>query len=451
MERRLEGLDIPASPFAKETETTIIGAVLQCPEVYEELKGLTSDCFLRPDMRAAFQALTRLHEKGIEVKPLSLLNEMGQEAESFGGKAWLRDILDKVPRLNTVASYVAQLREQVALREASNEAFSFISEAGQPGAGRSTVQDFQERLKAILEGTAGPGSLRHVSEFTSSYLAQKAKQYETATLAGVPTGLAQLDKVLGGGPVAGNLVVVASRPGGGKTAFALSAALHAALSGHSVGFFTLEMTVEEIMDRAISSLTEIDLRRLRAVIGLDKEEWANIVEATDILENLPLYFEHRPGMSVDDLVVEVRTFCRKTKLDVLFIDQTSFLDAPGQNRRDQVGRITKELKKLSHDVEAPIWLLNQLSRLADVRDAEGDAPEPGLHMLKESGSLEEDADIVIFPWRKCKDNIPTRQAGKTGREVQVEVAYLKVAKQRNGPGGAIVPATFFRSMATYGN
>jgi replicative DNA helicase len=254
----------------------------------------------------------------------------------------------------------------------------------------------------------------------------------TSEIAGVPTGFEKIDKILGGGLQRGNLVIVASRPSMGKTSFALSAAHNAAKKfNQRVVIFSLEMSGEQVVQRLISSETGIDSRRLR--LGqIEDDEWPSFVEAGGRLSDMPLYIDDTPALSVLEMRTKAHRLHTEHGIDLIVVDYLQLMrgDHRAENRVQEISSICRALKASARELKVPVVAVSQLSRAVESRQDK----RPILADLRESGALEQDADVVIFIYRDVMYNPDTEQPN---------IADLLVAKHRNGPTGKV--SLYFQS------
>ncbi len=413
-------------PHSREAEEAVIGAVLINPEVYYDLaQFLNPDDFYLHRLRFIWEAFTSLHEKRIPIDFLTVSDtlESMKRLEEIGGPAYLTALLNQVPTTLHAEAY-GKLIEAASLRRkmlaAANQIATLAYEEATP---IDTVMG--EAEKAIFN--VSERKLRHevtpikavLSEFYDRIdeLARRGDE-----IVGVPTGFIDLDKMTGGLQPS-DLLIVAGRPGQGKTAWMLTLANNAALLHKKrVAVFSLEMSNEQVVQRLISQQTGIDSQRLRTG-KLTDDDWPLFTQAIEVLGDTRIFLDDTPALSP----LQLRTKCRRLEmeygLDLVIVDYLQLMSSETRtdNRVQEVSYISRSLKQLARELKVPLIAAAQLSRAVEQRADK----EPQLSDLRESGSLEQDADIVMFIYRDDKE--PANQ----------NLTHLKVAKHRNGPVGTI--------------
>lgn len=413
-------------PHSREAEEAVIGAVLINPEVYYDLaQFLNPDDFYLHRLRFIWEAFTSLHEKRIPIDFLTVNDtlENMNRLEEIGGAAYLTALLNQVPTTLHAEAY-GKLIEAASLRRkmltAANQIATLAYEEATP---IDTVMG--EAEKAIFN--VSERKLRHevmpirgvLSDFYDRIdeLARRGDE-----IVGVPTGFTDLDRMLGGLQPS-DLLIFAGRPGAGKTAWMLTVANNAALlSKKRVAIFSLEMSNEQVVQRLVSQQTGIDSQRLRNG-KLTDDDWPLFTQAIEVLGDTRIFLDDTPALSP----LQLRTKCRRLEmeygLDLVIVDYLQLMSSEtrNDNRVQEVSYISRSLKQLARELKVPLIAAAQLSRAVEQRADK----EPQLSDLRESGSLEQDADIVMFIYRDEKD--PATQ----------NVTHLKVAKHRNGPVGTV--------------
>jgi replicative DNA helicase len=426
-------------PHSREAEEAVIGAVLINPEVYYDLaQFLNPDDFYLHRLRFVWEAFTSLHEKRIPIDFLTVNDtlESMNRLEEIGGPAYLTALLNQVPTTLHAEAY-GKLIEAASLRRkmltAANQIATLAYEESTP---IDTVMG--EAEKAIFN--VSERKLRHevlpirtvLSEFYD-HIDELARRGEE--IVGVPTGFTDLDKMLGGLQPS-DLLIVAGRPGMGKSAWMLTLANNAALLYKKrVAIFSLEMSNEQVVQRLISQQTGIDSQRLRTG-KLTDDDWPLFTQAIEVLGDTRIFLDDTPALSP----LQLRTKCRRLEmefgLDLVIVDYLQLMSSEtrNDNRVQEVSYISRSLKQLARELKVPLIAAAQLSRAVEQRADK----EPQLSDLRESGSLEQDSDIVMFIYRDEKD--PAMQ----------NVTHLKVAKHRNGPVG-MVDLIFRNSLTKFEN
>ena len=422
-------------PHSREAEEAVVGAVLINPEVYYDLaQFLQPDDFYIHRLRFIWESYVRLHERRVPVDILTVSEELDDMSrlDEIGGQAYLTALLNQVPTTLHAEAY-GKMVEATAIRRKLLTAANSIATLAYD-ANESIEIVMGESEKAIFN--VGERRMRHdirpIREVLSDYydhvdeLARRSDE-----IVGVPTGFTDLDRMLGGMQPS-DLLIMAGRPGMGKTALMLTIANNASLIHKKrVAIFSLEMSNEQVVQRLIAQQTGIDSQRLRSG-KLTDEDWPIFNHAIEVLGDTRIYLDDTPALSP----LQLRTKCRRLHmefgLDLVIIDYLQLMtsETRNDNRVQEVSYISRALKQLARELNVPLVAAAQLSRAVEQRADK----EPQLSDLRESGSLEQDADIVMFIYRDDKD--PAMQ----------NVSHLKIAKHRNGPVGQV--DLIFRSNLT---
>ena len=416
-------------PHNREAEEAVVGAVLINPEVYYDLaQFLQADDFYIHRHRWIWEAFTRLHEQRIPLDFLTVTEELeraGQLGE-IGGPAYLTALLNQVPTSLHAEAY-GRMVEAAAIRRRMLTAANQIATLAYNE--QETVENvIEEAEKSIFN--VSERRLRHdllpISQVLSDYydrIDELARRPEE--IFGVPTGFVDLDRMLAGLQPS-DLLIIAGRPGQGKTGFLLSVAKNAALLHKKrVAIFSLEMSNEQLVQRLIAQETGIDTQRLRSG-KLSEDEWPLLTHAIEVLGDTHIYLDDTPAITP----LQLRTKCRRLHmefgLDLIILDYLQLMggDVRNENRVQEVSYISRNLKVLARELNVPVLAAAQLSRAVEQRTDK----RPVLSDLRESGSLEQDSDIVMFIYR------PDQYEKDT---VKQNVAEIIVAKHRNGPTGSI--------------
>jgi len=432
----------PTIPHSREAEEAVVGAVLINPEVYYDVaQFLQADDFYIHRHKWIWEAFTGLHEQRIPIDLLTLTEELdrkGQLAE-IGGPAYLTALVNQVPSSLNAESYGHIVEGHAIRRKMINAANSIASLAYDEGSTVDNVMD--EAEKAVFN--VSERRLRHdvapIKEVLSEYydrIDDLAKRDEE--IFGVPTGFIDLDKLLSG-LQASDFLIIAGRPGQGKTGFLLSVAKNAALTHKKhVAIFSLEMSNEQVVQRLIAQETGIDSQRLRTG-KLQENEWDLFTHAVEVMSDTHVFLDDTPAITP----LQLRTKCRRLHLehhlDLVIVDYLQLMggDSRTDNRVQEVSYISRNLKVLARELNVPVLAAAQLSRAVEQRSDK----RPVLSDLRESGSLEQDADIVMFIYR------PDQYEKDTGKQ---NVAEIIVAKHRNGPVGS-VELVFRNALAKFEN
>lgn len=429
-------------PHSLEAEEAVLGSVLINPEAYYDVaEFLRAEDFYLVRHQWIWQAFTRLHERRVPIDFLTVteeLSQLGQLAE-IGGAAYLTGLINNVPTSLHAEAYGRIVEETAVRRRMITAANEIAKLAYQQELSVDTVMDGAEKAIFGVSERRTTRDLQPIQAVLSDYydrVEQLASRPEE--IVGVPTGFFDLDKLLSGLQPS-DLLIVAGRPGSGKTAFMLSAAKNAAQKYHKhVAIFSLEMSSEQLVQRMIAQETGIDSQRLRTG-RLEPDEWPIFTHAIEVLNDTVIFLDDTPALTP----LQLRTKCRRLhlehRLDLVLVDYLQLMSSGtrSENRVQEVSYISRNLKVLARELDVPVMAAAQLSRAIELRADK----EPLLSDLRESGSLEQDADIVMFIHR------PEEYEKDT---LKKNIAQIKVAKHRNGPTGT-VELIFLSQIARFEN
>jgi len=430
--------------YSLEAEEAVLGCVLINPEAYFEIAH-----FLKPDdfhlhkHRWIWDAFVRLHDQRLPVDLLTVSEDLQRrhQLEEAGGTAYLTHLINTVPTSLHAEAY-GRIVQRNALRRRLLEAASAIAKLAYEEERdiNEVVNDAETAIFAVGEQRLSK-DLIPINEAISTYYdrVQFLIEHRGEQL-GVPTGFYDLDKVLGGMQKS-DLLIIAGRPGSGKTGFALSAAKNAAqIHKKHVAIFSLEMSNEQLVQRLISQETGIDSQRLRMGDVRD-DELPIFVQAVNVLSDIPIYLDDTPALTPLQLRAKCRRLDQEYGLDLIIVDYLQLMQGEGrtENRVQEVSYISRSLKTLARELNVPVLAGAQLSRAVEQRTGK----RPQLSDLRESGSLEQDSDIVMFIHRPDEED-----AERSGRVL--DEVHLIVAKHRNGPTGDVT-LLFHRALAKFEN
>lgn len=425
-----DGLRLP--PQNLESEKALLGSLMIRSESMHESTEviLTPDVFYSEKHRIIYRAMLDLYSKSepIDVETVrSKLSDQG-ELESVGGVSYLAELVSEVPAASNARHYANQVQKKHLLRS--------LIDAGEEIAemGYNESEDIDETLdhaeKRVYEVTASPT----LSKFTSlgetlkdAWERLERLQEHKDEMRGVRTGFRDLDNMLAGLQKS-DLIILAARPSMGKTAFALDIARQSAIQhGTTVGIFSLEMSAQQLVDRMVSAEAKVNSWNLRTGRITDQEDFSRIHDAYDRLGRAPIFIDDQPGMNILKMRSTARRLKREHGLGLLIVDYLQLM-APTNTRASdnmvqQVTEISRSLKILAREMDVPVLALSQLSRAVEQRGG-----KPRLSDLRDSGSIEQDADVVMFIHRDDKMNKESERPN---------IAEILIEKHRNGPVGAI--------------
>ena len=419
-------------PQSSEAEESVLGAILidgdAITEVAETLKA--SD-FYKPANSKVYAAVLSLYELRQPIDILTVSEELERrgQIEEIGGRAALADLCDRTPTAVHAKQYAKIVERKAVLR-------GLISAAGRiasigyedPADAIEAIDRAESELFAISERRTASGFTSIETLLGQAYERLDHLHQNRGQLMGLRTGFTDIDSKTQG-LQASDFIVLAARPSVGKTSLALNIAEYAGVrEGKSVGVFSLEMSKEQLVLRLLSSVTKIDSFKLRSGF-LAEMDFPKIASAMEALSRAKIFIDDTASISVMELRTKARRLKMEHGLDLLIVDYLQLMQ-PGSsgresNRVQEVSEISRGLKALARELSIPVLALSQLSRQTEMR---GDSKEPRLSDLRESGAIEQDADVVIFLWRKADRIEETDAVG--------EAIDFSIAKHRNGPTGA---------------
>ena len=413
-----------------EAEKSVLAACMLNQEAIEEVATkLSPNNFFRPAHRIIFSSMLDLYMRHIPIDQISLaenLHGKGQ-LEAAGNKSYLVELADNTFALTNWRSHADIVKRTSILRDliyASTQINALAYDA--PDDLAAVVEESEKILFNVTEQRVSSDFAKMDTLLTEAFeeIAKLAEQKNS--LAGVPTGFKDVDALFHG-LRGGDLIILAARPGIGKSAFALNVAVNAAKAGTTVAFLSLEMSASQLAQRILCSEAHVNLSRLRAG-NITEADWGAIADASNTLSKINLFIDDTPALSVFDLRAKARRELRGCESGLIIVDYLQLMQ-PTTTRRDgnravEVGEISRSLKVLAKEMNMPVIALSQLSREIEKRGKK----RPMLSDLRESGSIEQDADIVMFIDR----SIDEEEAESAGRPA-LGTAELIVEKHRNGP------------------
>jgi replicative DNA helicase len=421
-------------PHNVEAEEAVLGSLLIDPEaLFRVSPFLKSDDFYLQKNGWIYEAILALHERREPIDFVTLCDELERQErlEEIGGAAYVTHLINAVPSAIHVEAY-GHIVEHSAIRRRLISAASRIAQlAYQEDEDINQAVDRAEQALFSVSQRRITRDLTPVQEVIRRYYDRIEYLYDHRDEPlGVPTGFVDLDRLLGG-LQRSDLILIAARPSVGKTSLGISIARHAANLGQHVAIFSLEMSSEQVVQRMVSAETGIDAQRLR--LGeLREEEWPLFVQATGRLSDLPLFIDDTPSISVLQMRTKARRLHAEHGIDLMLVDYLQLMttdDRRNESRVQEVSYISRSLKGLARELDIPLVAISQLSRAVEQRSDK----HPILADLRASGSLEQDADVVMFIYRDELYNPETEEQN---------IADIIIAKHRNGPTGTV--QLFFR-------
>jgi replicative DNA helicase len=420
-------------PHNLEAEKSVLGAILINNHAFNQAAEIIDSAdFFRDAHRRIFDKMVLLTDRSDPVDLVTLKDELtkSSELEDVGGPAYISALTDGVPRSANIEHYARIVKEKSTLRRLIQSANEVLVRAYDAEEDADDLLDEAERsIFQIAEGRMRSGFVRVGELVDSGYQLIEQMQAQRGLVTGVPSGFTDLDEMTSGFQKS-DLVIVAARPSMGKTSLVMNMAVNCAVdAGKSVGIFSLEMSKEQLFMRMLTSESRVDAHRFRGGF-LGEQDYARLVEAFARLHDAKIFIDDTPGVGI----LEMRAKCRRLKLehglDMIIIDYLQLMQGRGrfESRQQELSSISRAIKILAKELEVPILALSQLSRAPETRADH----RPQLSDLRESGALEQDADVVMFIFRE------DMYAVEGERNPESEgTAELIIGKQRNGPTGSM--------------
>jgi replicative DNA helicase len=412
-------------PHNNEAEQSVLGAMLVNPNaIAVVIEALGADDFYRDSHRSIYRAILTLYDRGEEVDVVTLSAQLEREGvlAKVGGREFVHTLAEFVPAAANAGYYADIVREQAVLRaliRVGNE----VAELGykHPGDVATLLDTCEQKVFAIQQQRRSQEfqSIKEVLVRNFEYLDMLQREQGVT---GVASGFEGIDRLTGGFQAA-NLIVLAARPGVGKTSLALNIAQSVAVDGKApVAVFSLEMSAQELGERMMCSAARVSSHKVRTGT-LSGDDYAKLVHAAGELEKAEIYIDDSAGLNMFELRAKARRLAAKVPLSLLIVDYLQLMvgDSRSENRQQEVAAISRSMKQLARELNVPVIAVSQLNRAPEARADR----EPQLADLRESGAIEQDADMVVFLYEDPSD--PSSKG----------VIKLKIAKHRNGPTGTV--------------
>ena len=426
-------------PQNLDAERSILGAILLDNHALNAaIENLKPEDFFLEQHRRVFNQMIALGENQQAIDLVTLTESLHRvgELESSGGAPYLAALADGMPRVSNVEHYARIVREKALLRNLIHATHNIQQRALEGEDGADTILDNAESSIFALAEDRVKAGLIPVKDIVRDNFERLEKIFrEGKSITGVSTGYTELDKLLSGLQPS-ELLILAARPSQGKTALALNFAENISIrAGSPVAFFSLEMSKESLLQRLVASVAQIDAHKFRSG-HLSREDWRRMTEALGTISNAPLWIDDAGSTSVLEIGAKARRLKREKGLSLVVVDYLQLITGRGRfgNRQEEVSSISRALKGLAKELQIPVLVLSQLTR-APEREERG----PQLSDLRESGAIEQDADVVMFIYRPHWSKMDASPEERDQAEIQV-------AKQRNGPTDKV--RFVFRSRLT---
>lgn len=434
-------------PYNLEAERAVLGAILVHNEAFEAAcETITAEDFFREAHQRMFRAMVSLHDQREVIDFVTLKNVLGRigDLDEVGGPAYIASLADGVPRATNVENYAKIVKEKSTLRALIYAANKVLTSAYDSELDAATILDFAEsEILAIGEQKDKRQFAEMHTVVSRNYERLEQVFDRKGLISGIATGFTDLDEMTRGLQSA-NLILIGARPSMGKTSLVLNIAQHVAQPHREqhVGFFSLEMSESELFMRMLSSEAQIDSHRIQSG-ALGQKDFGRLTAAMESLRNLHLHIDDTANISLREMRSKARRLKNEHGLHMLIVDYIQLMESAAneryENRTVELGKISRGLKGLSKELDVPVVVLTQLSRGPESRSDH----RPQLSDLRESGALEQDADVVILVYRDDAYN-------RDPNNPDAGIAELNVAKARNGPTG-VVKLAFLREQTRFAN
>lgn len=417
-------------PQNLEAEQAILGGMLIDNEaICRAVELVGPDDFYREAHRKIYSSILGFFERNEPADLVTVADalKMSGELENVGGASYLAALVDGVPTSANIASYARIVREKSVLRQLINGATDIVSRGYEE---QGNVDEFLDGAEKIIFEIAqrrvkgGFASVRDIVR--DSFKAIETLYEKKALVTGVPTGYRDLDRITSG-LQGSDLIIIAGRPSMGKTALALNIVEHAAVESQvPCAVFSLEMSKEQLVQRMLCSRAEVDASKLRGGF-LSESDWPKLTRAAGVLSEAPIFIDDSPALTVLEIRAKARRLQRERGLSLVVVDYLQLMRGVGraESREREISEISRSLKALAKELNVPVLALSQLNRGVESRTDK----RPQLADLRESGAIEQDADVITFIYRDEMYNPSSPDAGK---------AEVIVGKQRNGPTGRVM-------------
>ncbi len=421
-------------PNNPDAEANVLSAMLLSSEVVEEaLTELLPDDFYRPMNKALFETMHDMYDRSMPIDSITLIDYLNSEnkLQEVGGEAYILELMGQTLSLVNWQHHASIVRRDAMLREiigATNQINQLAYNA--PTDTKEVVERAESMLLSVTDREV-KNAYKPLNDFLIEAFNEAKEVCEAGGVAaGVPTGYPSLDRMLMG-LREGQLVIIGARPAVGKTSFALNLALNAASEGYTVAFFSLEMSGKEIAQRFICAHAQVSMSNFRTG-KISPQEWANIGQAAEDLSRLDILIDDTPGITVTEIRAKARRMLHNKEKAIIILDYLQLVSPPAGRRAEsrtvEVSEMSRALKIMAKELAVPVISLSQLSRAVESRTGK----RPQLSDLRESGSIEQDADIVMFLDRSSNE----QEAGREDRPPE-GITRIIVAKNRSGPIGDV--------------
>ena len=415
-------------PHSDEAERSVLGAsMLDERALIEVAEKIKPEDFYKKNHQEIFAAMMQLHRQNAPVDSLTVSEELSKRGvlEMVGGRAYVAGLASDVPSIANASEYASIVAEKALLRNLIIVSDDVMSKSYADDTEAEKMLDYAEQQIMDIARKRQSRSVVALSDILLDNMEMINERSKTkGQITGVPTGLTDLDRKTSGLQKS-DLIILAARPSMGKTAFALCVAKNAAAKGNKVMIFSLEMSKEQLTQRLLAMEAMVDSDKMRKG-DLNTEDWKALSKAADSLDKAKLFIDDTPGMPLMEMKNKCRRLKEKEGLDLVIVDYLQLMEMGGrvESRQLEIAALSRQMKQMARELECPVIALSQLSRASEQRKDN----RPILSDLRDSGAIEQDADVVLFLYRDEVYNPETEKPGE---------CEVNVAKQRNGPIGVV--------------
>jgi replicative DNA helicase len=434
-------------PQDEEVEKNVLGAMMLDKEgVAIALEAIDATDFYKDKHRLIFEAMVSLYQKHEAVDILTLTDELRRQStlEDIGGAGYLSELASLVPSSANIEYHIQIIRDKSLLRKLIHASTLILKEAYESKEGSESILSKAQQEIFDISKEQKQKSYESIKPILNETFAEieRLHHLDHSGIIGVPSGFQALDNLTAGFQK-GDLIIIAGRPSMGKTAFALNLARNAGVEYNiPVGFFSLEMSDMQLAQRLLCSEVLVDSQRLRTG-KLREKEWPKLSRFVGKLAEAPLFIDDTPALDIIKLSARARRMCLERDIGLIIVDYMQLMEGPKgmDNRQQEIAFISRSLKTLSKQLKIPIIALSQLSRAVEARPDK----KPNLSDLRESGAIEQDADLVMFVYR---EEVYLRDPEELKRKQAENIAEIIIGKHRNGPIGN-VKLTFLKQYGKF--
>ena len=428
-------LETQTPPQNIEAEKAVLGAVfLNSDAIVDAMEYVTAEDFYKHAHQVIFRVMVELNDQDEAIDVVTINNALEAQGlvDDVGGIAYIAELAGSVPTAANVGYYAKIVRDKAVLRKLIKTATKIVTQGyGQDGDVSDILDDAEREIMDVAENRNQTG-FKPIADVLTTSMEEIDRLYQNDDeITGLPTGFKELDKITTG-LHADELIIIAARPAVGKTAFALNIAQNVGIkTDKSVAIFSLEMGAEQLVNRMLCSEGNIDANHLRTG-NLSEDEWQNLVVAMGSLAKADIFIDDTPGIKMSEIRAKCRRLAKEQgNLGLVVVDYLQLIEGTGENRQQEVSAISRQLKKLAKELGVPVIALSQLSRGVEQRQDK----RPVMSDIRESGSIEQDADIVAFLYREdYYERSDENSDGDDGDEGDQNVGPVEVIIEKNRSG-----------------